>query len=399
MIWDLNLKSWRARGLSVALTIFTVAISVTLILGLELTRAGVRKTFSSTAGGVDLIVGARSDPQQLFLSTLFQIGNPTSDIRYATMQEIANRSDVSWVSPISLGDNHRGFRVLGTETSFFKNFRHRGGSLEYQSGKAFNGPYQAVLGAGVAGKLNYKVGESLVLTHGLSAQAFQKHGDTPFSVSGVLAPTNTPFDNVVFVSLAGIDAIHNTDTTGKRKISAFLLGVKSKITLLTLRRDINQSEIEPLTSVMPSLALQQFWENLSLFENAFLAVGFLVVLTSLLSVVISINAALDRRRREMAVLRAVGARPRTILSLFLGDSLAMVLGGLVTGLLLTYGGLYLIRPFVESSFGIFIPITAPGSTQAIYLAGILFCGFLAGLIPAARAYYLTLHDGLHAKDS
>ncbi len=208
-ILRLAVRSLLNRRLTAILTIIAVALSVTLFLGVEKARDGARSSFERTISGTDLIVGARSGPLNLLLYSVFHLGDATANITWESYQDFAQHPAVSWTVPISLGDSHRGFRVVGTTTDFFKHYQYGGGSsLSFADGRQFEDLFDVVLGASAAKELGYQLGHEVVVSHGLGQVSFSDHSDKPFTVSGILAPTGTPVDRTVMVSLEAIEAIH-----------------------------------------------------------------------------------------------------------------------------------------------------------------------------------------------
>ena len=217
IILRLALQSLRNRALTAFLTVLAIAFSVMLVLGVERVRTGARQSFADTISGTDLIVGARSGSIQLLLYSVFRIGNSTNNITWATYTDIAKRPEVAWIVPISLGDSHRGFRVLGTTPEYFERYKYRHGQpLKFTAGKPFSDLFDAVLGADVASALGYHVGDPIIVAHGLGTVSFVEHDDKPFKVSGILAKTGTPVDRTVHVSLEAIEAIHVDWQSGGR---------------------------------------------------------------------------------------------------------------------------------------------------------------------------------------
>ncbi|MEL6425806.1 MAG: ABC transporter permease, partial [Pseudomonadota bacterium] len=207
MILRLAIGSLRARALTVGMTILAIALSVALFLGVEKVRTGAKASFADTISGTDLIVGARSGSVQLLLYSVFRIGNATNNVSWQSYQEIADRPEVDWIVPISLGDSHRQFRVMGTTDAFFTRYRYRGDrALEMASGRGLDDLFDAVIGADVAATLGYVIDDPIIVAHGLAS--FTEHDDQPFRVAGVLAKTGTPVDRTVIVSLEAIEAIH-----------------------------------------------------------------------------------------------------------------------------------------------------------------------------------------------
>ena len=276
----LALKSLWNRRTTAALTITAIAISVTLLLGVQELRTAAREGFASTISGADLIVGARSGPINLLLYSVFRIGDATANVTWQSYQKIAKHPDVAWAIPISLGDSHRGFRVMGTTLDYFTHYRFAGDRhLAFAVGGPWTDLYDTVLGADVATHLHYRVGDDIILAHGIGNTSFAQHKDKPFRVVGILQRTGTPVDRTVHVSLEAITAIHLDWQTGMQapvgsrisaeaarqkdltpdSITAFILGMKSKVTIFLMQRAINEYGEEPLLAIIPGVTLQQLW--------------------------------------------------------------------------------------------------------------------------------------------
>lgn len=408
----LALRSLIARRLTVGLTIFAVALSVALFLGVEKVRTGAKASFGDTISDTDLIVGARSGSVQLLLYSVFRIGNATNNVTWESYQDIAARPEVDWIVPISLGDSHRQFRVMGTTAEYFERYKYRGGrSLEFAEGRAFDDLFDAVIGADLATTLGYDVDDPLVVAHGLAS--FANHDNQPFRVAGILAKTGTPVDRTVIVSLEAIEAIH-VDWQGGAQIpgqvtspdeirqmdltpgaiTAAMIGVKSRLQIFALQRSINQYPEEPLLAVLPGVALQELWGIVGIAETALIGVSVMVVATALLGMAAMIFSGLNERRREMAILRAVGARPLTIMGLLMLEAVLMALIAVLLGIALLYTGLWALRPYVDTAFGLYLPIEPLSSREGIVVIGVILAAALTSLFPALRAYRLSLSDGM-----
>jgi putative ABC transport system permease protein len=414
IVLRLALQSLANRWLTVLLAVASIAVSVALLIGVEKVRTGTRQSFADTIAGTDLIVGARSGGLQLLLYSVFRIGNATNNIAWSSFEEIARQPEVAWAVPLSLGDSHRGFRVLGTSADYFRHYRYRRSEgLSFASGKPFGDLFEAVVGAEVARHLGYRTGDRIVVAHGLGSVAFVDHADKPFTVVGVLAPTGTPVDRTVHVSLEAIEAIHidwqhgaprpgealSADAVRQldlkpKAITAALIGLKSRLAAFRLQRAINDYPREALTAILPGAALQELWGLVGTAETALSAVSWMVVATALLGLVTMILTTLNERRREMAILRAVGAGPRTVLGLLTAEAALVTLAGVVAGLALAYGGLFAARPIVDRLYGLHLALPAPTWGELATLAAIVLAGVVAGLVPAWRAYRLSLADGM-----
>lgn len=411
-LWSLAVKSLRNRRQTALLTVLSIAVSVCLLLGVEKVRHEVRAQFLNTVSGTDLVVGARSGSINLLLYTVFRIGDATNNISWNSYQEFANHPQVSWSIPLSLGDSHRGYRVLGTSNAYFEHLRYGGGhSLRLQEGRVFTELYDVVLGAEVARQLNYQLGDQIIVAHGGGQVSFVHHDDQPFTVVGILAPTGTPVDRTLHVSLEAIEAIHVGWHSGmpSRRVSAeqlakmdltpktitgFMVGLKSKVATFQLQRQINEYRREPLSAIMPGVALQQLWSLIGVAEKALLVVSALVVVSGLIGMMTNLLSSLNERRREMAILRSIGARPWQIAALLVSESLALTFAGLILGLALLYGGLLAAQPWIASQFGFYLSLGLPGPGDWLLMGAVLLAGLLAGLVPAAKAYRQSLVDGL-----
>ena len=200
MIYSLAVKSLRNRKFTALLTVLSIALSVMLLLGVERIRSESRESFTATISGTDLVVGARSSPVHLLLYAVFRIGNPTNNLRWDSYQAIAQRPQVAWTIPLSLGDSHRGYRVVGTDDNYFEHFRYaRDRALRFAQGRAFADEHDTVLGADVARTLGYRLDDQIVIAHGAGEVSFVEHDELPQRVVGILAPTGTPVDRTVHV--------------------------------------------------------------------------------------------------------------------------------------------------------------------------------------------------------
>jgi putative ABC transport system permease protein len=403
-----------------------------LLLGVERIRSEARESFAATISGTDLIVGARSSPVHLLLYSVFRIGNATNNVRWDSYEALANRPEVAWTIPFSLGDSHRGFRVLGTTQDYFEHFRFgRARKLDLAQGKRFEDAHDAVLGAEVAEALGYKLGQSIVIAHGTGDVSFSLHKEHPFRVVGVLARTGTPVDRTVHVTLEGMDAVHaehneastdplaaamhaseeadhhgepgaahegdedNEHAAGsKRAITAFLVGLKSRGAALSVQRFVNEYPAEPLTAILPGPTLQEVWDIVGAAEKTLLAVSALVVVVGLAGMLVALLTSLSERRREMAILRSVGARPMHVFSLILGEAAFLTLSGIVLGLAALYVGLLAGQPWLESRLGLLIGVGWPSAHEFALMSLVGTAGVLIGLIPAYRIYRYSLADGM-----
>ena len=419
VLWKLAIKSLRNRLLATTLTVTSIALSVALLLSVERAKRASEEGFTQTISQTDLIVGARSGSLQLLLYTVFNIGAATNNVTWESYQDIQKNPAIEWTIPYSLGDAHHGFRVVGTTEDFFHHYHYRGhNNVELAVGHELQGLWDVVIGADVANTLKYGLGEKIVISHGITkGEGVVSHDDKPFEVVGVLKPTGTPLDRTVYISLEGMEALHidwqNGGMPSREKmipaadikkenlkihaITAFFVGTKSRLDVLKLQRQINDYKEEPLMAIIPGVALSELWTGLSYAENVLGIISWMVILVGFMAMLIALTTTLNERRREMAILRAVGARSTKILSLLIFESTLLTLLGIFFGILLSVSLMAILKPWIETEFGLYLAGPFITQKEALYLLFTFLGGSFIGLIPALRAQSLSLKDGLSVK--
>lgn len=410
------LGSLRNRAITAALTVCTVALSVALLVGVERLRLEARDAFLRSVSGTDLIIGARSHPVQLLLYSVFRLGDPTNNLGWESVERLRDDPRVAWVLPIALGDSHRGFRVVGTDASYFTHVRYAGDqSLAFSSGRAYaggagDGLFEAVVGMDVARKLGYSLGDQIVLAHGTARVSVQKHDDRPFTVVGILARSGTPSDQGVFVSLEAIEAIHLNWRGGTRvnrspraispsqlqpaSVSAAFVGLRSRMASFAVQRELNEDPREPMTAILPGVALQQLWSLLGNVERVLQFAAAAVMMAALMVLLTATLASLGERRREMAILRSVGAGPRHVFALLLMETAGLALVGAAAGVAVLELGLVLAAPWLQAQYGLLVQPSWPSTGELARVGAVLVSGVVLGLLPAAVAWRRSLQDGM-----
>ena len=408
------------RG-TLALVMLSIALATALLLGLERLRTDIRSSFALAVSGTDLVLGARTSPVQLMLYAVFHVGGATNNIRMDSVRAVAAHRAVAWVVPLSLGDSHRGRPVLGTTPAYFERFAYgERQPLVMAQGRAFtatlDGLYEAVIGAEVAQALGYGLNRKMTLAHGSADLLAPEHADKPFTVVGVLARTGTPVDRTVHISLQAIEAIHldwvggaplpasaglkNAPENARKfdlepkQVTAALVGLKNRVAVFNVQRFVADYEGEALLAVLPGVALDELWSVVGPGEQALLLISALVAVVSLASLVAVVLAGLNERRRELAVLRAVGAGPRHVLWLLAAEGAMVTLAGALLGAAAAALAVLLAGPWLQQRFGITLLPDAPTAAQWGLFAAVVVAGMLASLVPGWRAYRLSLADGL-----
>ncbi len=412
MLLKLATKSLLQRRVSVSLTVMMIAVSVFVLLSVETIRTQAKESFSKTVSGVDLIVGARTGQLNLLLYSVFHIGQASNNVSWQSYQQITASPNVAWTIPLSLGDSHHGYRVLGTTTDLFTFFHYdKKKALEFAQGHAFSDLYDAVIGADIAKKLGYKIGMNITLSHGVASTSFSNHKDKPFTISGILKPTGTPIDKTVYVSLQGIKAIHvdwkngvklpegytkiNKEMLRAQSITAFMVGLKSKLSTFSVQRQVNTFPQEALMAILPGATLVQLWQMLGNVEQVLLLISVLVLAGALLGMSNMLLVTIRERQHEIAVLRAVGASPWVILLLIQLEAMLLVTSGILLAMFMLWGCIQLFRDTLISEYGLFISEQVFNTTILVDITWILLASFLVTMLPAFNAYRHSFHAKLH----
>ena len=386
------------------MTLMAISVAIFVLLGIEQIRQQARDSFASTVSGVDLIVGAKTGSLNLLLYSVFRIGSPTDNISWQAYRNIAESDDVQWAIPISLGDSHEGYRVVGTTQAFFEHFSFgKKRRLTFSEGEPFEDTFDAVLGSEVASTLGYSVSTEIVLAHGLASTSFTKHDNQPFVVVGVLAPTGTPVDQTIHVRLEGIDAMHAggstvpigafapasapaTDFSEPESITAFMLGLKSIMSTFNVQRQINQFAGEPLMAILPGVALSELWQMMSMFENVLRLISALVLLAAVLGMGAVLLSSIRERRQEIHLLRMMGASPLYLFCLVEMEAIILCVLGIVLGGSSLYVALHFIGDAVFARFGLYLDATLLSPEAALMLGAVMVSTIIAAAAPSIKMY-------------
>jgi putative ABC transport system permease protein len=417
--FSISWKSLKNRKLATSLTVFSMTLSLVLLMTVERIQRAAQDGFTQTVSGVDLIVGARSGPLQLILYSVFNMGQATQNVSIESYNQIKARPEIEWTIPYSLGDGHRGFRVVATNTDFFEHYHFRSKEkIEFAEGHAFENYFDVVIGADVAATLKYKVGANIVVAHGsTTGDAIQMHDDKPFRVVGIMKPTGTPLDRALYISLEAMEAIHldwqsgSAPALGKKiapnqitpemvrpkTITSFFLRTKNRIETLRLQRTINEYGEEPLLAVIPGVVLTELWQSLAVIEKILKGLSFLVMAIGLMSMLIALMTSLNERRREMSILRALGASLKHVLGFILLETFILSLLAIILACLIKLLLEGLFGPWIQSSYGLYLQDPIFSMNEWIYILIMLVSALLVSFIPALQAMKSALKDGLTLK--
>ena len=413
ILFNLAFKSLLNRRLTVFLTVISLTLSITLFLSIDKLRLGTKSSFFGNVKSGDLILGSRSGEVQLLLYSLFQIGSPTNNISWDSYKEVSRNPEIEWMIPISLGDSHKQFRVMGTTTEYFKKFSYRKNKkLEFKIGNPFNETFDVVIGNDVAKILKYKLEDDIIIAHGIASQSL--HDEFPFKIKGILKKTGTPTDRLVLVSLEALEAIHKDWQSGSRiplqksktkgniinlnlepkEITAAIIKIKSPIKVFKIQREINNYETEPLKAIIPGIALTKLWQIVSITENIMLSISTMVIISSIIGLVAILYSTLSGRRKEMALLRIVGASPKTIFFLMMLESLMISVFSIFFSLLLVQIFSIIIFPILDYKYGIYLEHKLFNIKDFYFLTLVLISSLIVSIFPSIQAFKRSINDGV-----
>ena len=399
----LTLKSIVSRKLISLLLILSIGLSTSLLIGVQKIKYSAKKSFSHSISGTDLIAGSRSGDLQLLLYTVFRHGQPVSGMSWESIKTISSFSEVKWIVPMSLGDSHRGYPVVGTSLAYFDHYHYgKKQSLRFKQGSAFNNTFDAVLGSEVAKHYNYSLNDMLTLSHGIAKGNLPLHKNNLFNVVGILEATGTPVDKTVHIPLEGITALHippnkrnniNQLDLTPISVTSCLIGLKSKFSIFSIQQRINNWSKEPLMAIIPGVSLSRLWSIISTVDSAFLIITILVTIIAFIGLLLSLFMSLQQRKRELAILRIMGAHPLQLAMMLTLESLFITISGVILGIVLVMSVGIFLTPILEEKMGLILSLTQLSFNELYLSLGIILFGLLTSFIPAFLAYRKSLSEG------
>ena len=408
-------KSIWSRILPTSLVTISLMASMVLLLSIERIQQGAEEGFNQSISGVDAIIGPRSSSLELVLYTVFHLGRPTNNITTKTIDEIKLRNDIDWIVPIALGDSHKGFRVIATDSNYFEHIKYGSNkSLNVSEGRIFSEISEVVLGADVASKLNYEIGTSIQITHGSSESIGSKHDDFSFIVTGILDKTATPIDQAIFLDLRGYELLHlgwqsgrkvfsldnidlsaiPEDDLNPKTITAAFVGLKSQLTLFNFTKSIREYPSEAISAVIPGIALSQLWSIVGLVDKGFELLSWIIIAISLIAMITLIIASLENRKQEMTIYRANGASPIFLGGIVIYEALIIGLVAIVGAILIVTIVTYFATNQLNLALGITPSFKLVSLGEIRIFTIILLAGVLSSLIPAIMVFRKNLHQTL-----
>ena len=401
MVWfKIAMKSIWSRKIVALLLILAIALSTMTLIGMERLKESAKTGFSNSISGTDLIVGARTGDVQLLMATVFKVGRPIANVSWGSIEKIASSSEVSWVVPISVGDSHEGFPVVGTTNDYFKFYRYGNKrEMSFRIGSGFGGDFDAVVGSKVANELGYYLGDTIQLAHG-AGDHISHHHDEVFKISGVLNPTGTPIDSSVIIPLMGMEAMHHEGehyhgATHPKAVTAAFIGLKSKFRIFTMQQKINKWEAEPLMGIVPGIVLAQLWNSLQLLDNILKGLGVLLVSIALLGVMVAFIMLVTHRKQEIVTLRIIGAHPRHIVALIITEVCVITFLGIGLGVTISIMASRLFEPMLTQWMGFTFQETGLSWYEIKWAVIVMVAALITSMFPAWKAYSSSVSKGVH----
>ena len=447
-------KNMRQRALATWLTTISVVLGVALAVAILLIRQGMENRFQQGTLGYEMVVGAKGSPLQLVLNTVYNLDLSPGNIPWKLYEQLRDDKRVKLAVPFSVGDNYRGFRILGTTDALFKEFEfEQGRKFQLVQGRIFNfsekslqsafqeaaerarerqakergeevkpaaseaghdhdkdRAFEAVLGSTVAQETGLRVGETFVAAHGVQAAADEKvHGDTPWTVVGILAPTYTANDRAIFINLDSFYHIEGHEIRERKaeggkqetkkdndpdagQISSIVLKLRSPIHALTLYRQINDGP--DAMAAFPAAEIRKLFQIVGNIDRVLLAQAILIVIVAGVAIAVSIYNSMSERRREIAILRALGAKRQTIFSIIVLESMSICLMGGVVGMIVGHAICAGANVALHKASGFTIAAYQFQHVEWLVLAGCVILGAFSGFGPAVRAYRTPVAENL-----
>lgn len=375
-----------------------MALSVCLLLLVWGFKAEAERSFAAADGGFDAVLGPRGSKLQIVLNALYHLDESPGLMRWSDYEQIKANPAVLEAYPIAVGDNYRGIRLVGTVPEYLLNHEYREGhGFEIaENGKVFSiGQLEAVVGSQAAKQLNLGVGDTFHPYHGLQYDANARHEEL-YTVSGVLEPSGTPADRVIWIPIAGIQNMSGHAAAAANSVSATLLKFQPGARTAGFQLDmLYNKQGDRMTLAWPaSQSVLRLFDKLGWFDIALRAIAVLVALIAAAGVTATLYNAMSERRRDIAVWRALGARRRVVFGIATMESLGIAVSGLLGGAILYLLTGYALASFVRERAGVMLELLTPNAAFWAVPVGVLLIGFLAGLAPAIKAYTVDVTKNL-----
>lgn len=394
--WRIAMKGLRSRALSSSVTAGSMALSVCLLLLVWGFKVEAERSFAAADGGFDAVLGPRGSKLQIVLNALYHLDESPGLMRWSDYEQIKNNRIVAAAYPIAVGDNYRGIRLVGTIPEYLSDHEYREGYGFEVEGRIFSaGQLEAVVGSQAAKQLDLGEGDTFHPYHGLQYDVNSRHEEL-YKVVGVLEPTGTPADRVIWIPIAGIQNMSGHAAAAANSVSAALLKFQPGARMAGFQLDMLYNKRgDRLTLAWPaSQSVLRLFDKLGWFDLALRAIAILVALIAAAGVTATLYNAMSERSRDIAVWRALGARRRVVFGIATLESLGIAVSGLIVGAILYLISGYALAGFVRERAGVMLELLTPNAAFWAVPIGVLLIGFLAGLAPAIKAYSVDVTKNL-----
>jgi len=403
------------KPLNTLLNILLLALGIAIITVLLLASKQVERSLTQNSRGIDLVVGAKGSPLQIILSSIFHIDYPTGNISLEEAQRLSRNRLIRNTIPMALGDSYQGYRIVGTNYEYLGLY-----GAETATGSLWEAPLEVTLGAAAAQQLNLSVGDSFASSHGLADDGINVHDEHQFSVSGILAPTQTVVDNLILTAVESVWQVHDTHEadsadshdhehdheheeisiareglpTGDadEEITSLLVQFRSPMAAVQLPRYINQRT--NMQAASPPFETARLFSLIGVGVDMLQGFAYVIVVIAALSIFIALYNSLKARRYDLAIMRSIGASPRTLFTHVVLEGLIITLAGSLLGLLLGHLVLYGATQLYARPGQLGISSGQLATEELWIVAASLAVGLVASLIPAIQAYRTNISEVL-----
>ena len=379
------LKNLRSKPLQTALSLNLLGFGVGMVSLMLLTEQQVNDAFERNIKDIDLVLGAKGSPLQLILANVYHIDAPTGNINQREAEKVLKHPYIDSGIPLAYGDNHEGYRIVGTEHSYVE---HYGGTLA--DGALWQAPFEVTAGARVAEDLDLQIGDTFYSAHGLKDQT-DIHTNKTFTVVGILEPSGSVLDQLLLTPMESIWYVHLDDgetlDPETREITAMLLKKRNPLAVLTIPNALRETNMQV---ALPAIEVNRMTQQFGLGTAALRAIALFIMALSFASIFISVLDNVRTRRHELALMRTMGGTPSTLYRLLLIEGGLLCASGTVLGLCLSRVGMGVLGHFVDGQFHYDVYNAAMLGSEWALAGGAVLVGLLASAIPARRALKLDI---------
>lgn len=392
----LAVRNVLAKPINLTINLLLLVLSISLVTFVLQLSAQINGQLNKNIAPLDMVVGAKGSPLQLVLSSVLHIDAPTGNIKLQEAEQIIKHPFVGSAIPVSYGDNYKGYRVLGTELDYFDSYQ-----AELAEGRFFTQPFEVVAGSMVAKKLNLKLGDIFVSSHGLVAVGGELHNDKPFTVVGILEPTGTVVDKLLVANLESVWEAHDHEEEDHHEedhhqedleITSLLVKFKSPLGLVQLPRFVNENT--NMQAALPRYEIQRLSGLLGTGVKTINSIAFGILLVSGLSILLSLAKTIRERRQELALLRTYGLGTKKLLYVILVEGMFLAVFGFLLGWLLGRLSLFLASGYIESSYGYALEINGPQWIDFQLFGATLFIALIAIFLASTPIFRLNISKTL-----